>query len=178
MADFGTDFTPAGPLNNFYGTGNISSAGNTSFSDYQSSIFTPEPSKLQQLLQQNDSPNSALEQVKELAKNDDDWARFYYETLLNRENQQDMIKWYEDFNNSYYQRSSQDLEKAGLSPWLALQKLGMSGTGSVSPISAGNATSQSKTAQINANADIASKGIGAAATVVGALLGALVMALL
>lgn len=139
---------------------------------------------LLQLNQQNKTPEDALSMLREMAQNDDAYKELYIQLLAERENQERAYKWYEDFNNSYFQRTSEDLKKAGLNPWLALQSLGSAGSGSLSSAGSWSGSSgstisgQMQRQQLENRAQVGQKVIGSIGTILAAIVGALVMALL
>lgn len=151
-------------------------------SDYPAFINS-QANNLMQLNQQNETPQDAVSMLKQLASEDPAYQELLIQLLAERENQERAYKWYEDFNNSYYQRTTADLEKAGLSPWLALQSLGSAGSGSLSPAGTWSGTSGStisskiKEQKMQNSAQNLQKGIGAFASVIAAIAGALIMAL-
>lgn len=135
--------------------------------------------RLNQLLQQSNTPQDAASLLKELAKQDDAYSEMYLQLLAERENQERAYKWYEDFNSSYFQRTAKDLEAAGLNPWLALQSLGSSGSGSLTPAGSwsGTSGSSSKVKRDEIKAQNLQKITGASIGAVAAILGAIIMAL-
>lgn len=178
------DVSPNG-LNGFQGSSaeDLNAVNTENFSD--SSLFNPFNGQLLlQLNQQNKTPEDALSMLREMAQNDDAYKELYIQLLAERENQERAYKWYEDFNNSYFQRTSEDLKKSGLNPWLALQSLGSAGSGSLSPAGSWSGSSgstisgQKQRQQLENKSQVTQKVVGGIATVIAAIAGALIMALL
>lgn len=123
---------------------------------------------LQGALQNNDSPEEALQWLK--SNN----PELYYQLLADRDNNR--LEWerYADYQRNYYSLMKESLEKAGMNPWLALQNFGSIGTGSVGSISTGSATN---TLKAQREAMIGKLGTGTIAAI-SAIIGALIVALL
>lgn len=123
-------------------------------------------------LQVNDSPEEALQWLKQ------NNPELYYQLVADRDNNR--LEWerYADYQRNYYSIMKESLEKAGMNPWLALQNFGSIGTGSVGSISTGSATNTLKAQREAKNAELAGKGIGALGTIIGAIIGALIMSML
>ena len=161
------------------GRGNMESQALESFSN--SVLNTPSNNaKFSYLNQQTNSPEDAATLLKNLAKEDDAYKELYIQLLAERENQERAYQWYEDFNKNYYQRTTEDLKKAGLNPWLALQSLGSGGTGSISPAGSWSGTSGSTKAGklAEANQELYKQGLASAGTIIAAIAGAIIMSLL
>lgn len=165
-----------------FGQGDMEAKAVDSFSNSSLNSPTNEPLLLQ-LNQQNKTPEDALSMLRDMAQNDEAYKELYIQLLAERENQERAYKWYEDFNNSYFQRTTEDLKKAGLNPWLALQSLGSSGSGSLSPAGSWSGSSgstisgQKQRQQLENRAQVGQKVVGGVATVLAAIAGALIMAL-
>lgn len=78
-------------------------------------------------------PSNSLDYLWDLAQKDPAYMELYLQLLAERENTSNAQAWYEKMSGSQYQRSVEDLKKAGLNPWLALQGLNGAGSGSVQP---------------------------------------------
>lgn len=130
-----------------------------------------------QLLDQNNSASEAEEMLKTLAKDDPAFREMYLQVLAERENEEDARRWYENFNNTYFQRTSKDLEAAGYSPWLMLQSLGSSGTGSLQSAGtwSGSSGTSSKVKREEIEAQNKQKGMTLAGTIIGAIIAAIAL---
>lgn len=117
------DITLPSPLNN-YGQNEVEPinalAGSTN-------VIRPSSSSYQV------DDRDALSQMRDLASKDPAYMEAYLQLLAERENTTNAQAWYEKMSGSQYQRAAEDLKKAGLNPYLALQALGGAGSGSVSP---------------------------------------------
>lgn len=135
-----------------------------------------DPSLIEQLNYQTESPSQAAAMLKEMAKEDPSYRELYVQLLAERENQERAYKWYEDFNSHYYQRTAEDLQRAGLNPWLALQSLGSAGTGSISAPGSFSGSSGSssyekwKEARLSAETQQKTRRTLALAAIVGAII--------
>lgn len=140
------------------------------------SIINNYSDNIEQLGQQSSSASDAANMLKELAKEDPSYRELYVQMLAERENQERAYKWYEDFSNTYYQRSVEDLEKAGLNPWLALQSLGSAGTGAISVAgtfsgsTGSSAYEKYKEAKLSAETQEKTRRLLAYAAIVGAII--------
>lgn len=117
-------------------------AGSNSFVDTQlnDGNITNNP------LANHDYSKGALDQLRDLAESDPAYMELYLQLLAERENTSNAQAWYEKMSNSSYQRAADDLRKAGLNPWLALQSLGGAGSGSLQPAGTwSNSAYQNKT---------------------------------
>lgn len=134
---------------------------------------------LLQLNQQNKTPEDALSMLRNMAQEDPAYKELYIQLLAERENQERAYKWYEDFNNSYYQRTKEDLKKSGLSPWLALQSFGSSGTGSLSPAGSWSGSSGSTVSakKMEQQSQFNKQLMQSAISITGAIIGALIFAM-
>lgn len=110
-----TGFNPNSGSNDFVDT------LNTELHSQDDSSYNLDPSK------------DALSQLYELAQKDPAYMETYLQLLAERENTTNAQAWYEKMSGSQYQRAMDDLRKAGVNPWLALQSLGGAGAGSVQP---------------------------------------------
>lgn len=89
--------------------------------------------ELNYLSQQAHSAPEAIDLLKKLAEEDENYRSLYLTLLAERENTDQAWKRYEEYNKNYYSMIRKSLEDAGLNPWLALQNLGNPGTGSINP---------------------------------------------
>jgi len=131
------------------------------------------------LNEDNDTPQDALSQLHELAKTDPAYKEMELQLMAERENQQAAWDWYEKFNGTYYQRTTKDLEAAGLNPWLALQSLGSGGSGSTSPAGtwSGSSGSTLSAKQQEMKNDLDKQALSSTIGFVAAIIGALIIAL-
>lgn len=74
-----------------------------------------------------------LSRVQKVVKDNPEYMELYLQLLAERENTTNAQAWYEKMSGSQYQRAIEDLKKAGINPYLALQSLGGAGSGSVQP---------------------------------------------
>lgn len=134
--------------------------------------YDPYASYLQASLQANDSPEEALQWIKE------NNPELYYQLLLDRDNNR--LEWerYRDYQRDYYSLMKTSLENAGMNPWLALQNFGSIGTGSVGSISTGSATNTLKAQREAKKSELTGKLAGGVIAGIAGIIGALIIALL
>lgn len=141
-------------------------------SDYEASLTTNQSDSILASLYSSDTPEGAMGWLKQ------NNPEVYYQLLAERDQNRAFWEDYKKYQENYYSLQRASLEKAGLNPWLALQNFGSIGTGSVGSSSSVNPTNTLKAQREAKQAEITGKGITAAAGIIGAIIGALIMAVL
>lgn len=141
-------------------------------SEYEASLNSNQQDSILASLYSSDTPEGALAWLKE------NNPEIYYQMLAERDQNRAYWEDYKKYQENYFSLQKQSMLKAGLNPWLALQNFGSIGTGTVGSSSSVNPTNTLKAQREAKQADITGKGVAAAAGLLGAVIGALIMALL